>query len=111
MGSTHLSLHYHLVWSTKSREQWRAPASRNFVYEYLAGVIRGLGRGPYAVGRVGDHIHVFAGLHATHSFRSGVRELKRCLLALLLERLDCCNKYSVVLLRSTTGYALSKPPA
>jgi hypothetical protein len=63
------------------------------------------------VGGVGDHVHVFADLYATHSFMNGMRELKRCLLALLLERLGFCNQYPVVLLRSTTGYALSKPPA
>jgi len=76
MGSTHLSLHYHLVWSTKNREQWLAPESRNRVHEYLGGVIRGLGGRPHAVGGVGDHVHVFAGLRATHCLANVMRELK-----------------------------------
>jgi REP element-mobilizing transposase RayT len=76
VGSTHLSLHYHLVWSTKSREPWLAPESRNRVHEYLGGVIRGLGGRPHAVGGVGDHVHVFAGLRATHCLANVMRELK-----------------------------------
>jgi hypothetical protein len=41
---------------------------------------------------------------ATHSLANGMRKLKRCLLALLLERVDRCIHYPVVPLRCTTGY-------
>ena len=37
MPSTHLSLHYHLIFSTKNREPWLAPDSRARVHEYLGG--------------------------------------------------------------------------
>lgn len=40
MPSTHISLHYHLVFSTKNREPWILPAQRHRVHEYLGGVIR-----------------------------------------------------------------------
>ena len=76
MPSTHLSLHYHLVFSTKDREPWLAPTPRARVHEYLGGVIRGLNGVPHAVGGTGDHVHVFAGLRATHCLADVMRELK-----------------------------------
>ncbi len=76
MPSTHLSLHYHFIFSTKDREPWLAPTPRVRVHEYLGGVIRGLNGVPYAVGGTGDHVHVFAGLRATHCLADVMRELK-----------------------------------
>lgn len=76
MPSTHLSWHYHLVFSTKDREPWLAPTARARVHEYLGGVVRGLSGAPHAVGGVGDHVHVLAGLRATHCLADVMRELK-----------------------------------
>jgi putative transposase len=76
MPSTHLSLHYHVVFSTKDREPWLSPTMRSRVHEYLGGAIRGLNGVPHAVGGTGDHVHVFAGLRATHCLADVMRELK-----------------------------------
>ena len=76
MPSTHLSLHYHLVFSTKDREPWFRPDLRSRVHEYLGGVIRNLHGVAHAVGGVVDHVHVFAGLRATHCLADVMRELK-----------------------------------
>lgn len=76
MASTHLSLHYHLVFSTKDREQWLAPTNRNRIHEYLGGIIRNMNGIANAVGGVGDHVHVIAGLRATHCLAEVMRELK-----------------------------------
>ena len=42
MASTHLSLHYHLVFSTKNREPWLSPTHRKRVHEYIGGILRNL---------------------------------------------------------------------
>ena len=76
MPSTHLSLHYHLVFSTKDREPWLAPTPRQRVHEYLGGIIRGMGGVPHAVGGTGDHVHVLASLSATLRLADVMRELK-----------------------------------
>lgn len=76
MASTHTSLHYHVVFSTKNREPWIAPTARHRVYEYLGGTLRGLGGMPHAVGGTGDHVHLLAGLRATHCLADVMRELK-----------------------------------
>jgi putative transposase len=76
MPSTHLSLHYHLVFSTKNREPWMTPTHRERIHAYLGGVIKNMDGIAHAVGGVSDHIHVLAGLRATHCLADVMRELK-----------------------------------
>ena len=77
MGSTFLSLHYHIVFATKSRQLWIAPSWRDRLHEYLGGTIRGLDGVPEAVGGVADHVHLLVGLKATHTLADFVREVKK----------------------------------
>lgn len=76
MPSTHTSLHYHLVFSTKNRELWITPDIGERLHEYMGGVIRGMGGHPHAIGGVEDHVHVAAGLKPTHCLSDVMRELK-----------------------------------
>jgi REP element-mobilizing transposase RayT len=77
MPSTYLSLHFHLVFSTKSREATIAPKWRSRLHDYLGGTVRGLGGYSDRVGGVADHVHLLAGLKATHRLADFMRELKR----------------------------------
>ena len=77
MPSTYLSLHYHLVFSTKNREAIIAPEWRARLHDYLGGTIRGLGGFPEGVGGVADHVHLLVGLKATHCLADVMRELKK----------------------------------
>ena len=77
MPSTYLSLHYHLVFSTKNREPWIAPEWRARLHDYLGGTIRGLGGFPEGVGGVADHVHLLIGLKATHCLADVMREFKK----------------------------------
>ena len=77
MSSTYLSLHYHLVFSTKNRETIIAPEWRARLHDYLGGTIRGLGGFPEGVGGVADHVHLLVGLKATHCLADVMRELKK----------------------------------
>ena len=76
MPSTHTSLHYHLVFSTKSREPWLSPELCERLHKYLGGILRGLDAHSHAVGGVADHVHVAMGLKATHCLADVMRELK-----------------------------------
>ena len=75
--STYLSLHYHLVFSTKHREPWLPPSLRVGVYEYLGGIVKGLGAETHGVGGTGDHVHLLVSLRATHCLADFMRELKK----------------------------------
>jgi putative transposase len=76
MSSTHLSLHYHLVFGTKNHENLIASDWRARLHDFLGGVIRTLNGGPEAVGGVADHVHLLVGLRATHTLSDVLREIK-----------------------------------
>ena len=58
MPSTHLSLHFHIVFSTKGRRPLIQSAWSATFHEYLGGTVRGLGGVADAVGGTDDHVHV-----------------------------------------------------
>src|SRR5260370_36915112 len=76
MSSTHLSLHYHLVFGTKNHEPVIRSAWRDRLHAYLGGVIRTLGGVPEAIGGGADHGHLLVGLRATNTLADVLRELK-----------------------------------
>jgi putative transposase len=76
MPSTHLSLHYHVVFSTKERQPWIEPGWRDDLYGYLGGCVKTLGGVPVEIGGVADHVHLLLGLRATHCLADVVREIK-----------------------------------
>ncbi len=66
MSSTHLSLHYHIVFGTKNHEPLIQPAWRGNLHAYLGGIIRTADGIAESVGGVSDHVHLLIGLRATH---------------------------------------------
>ena len=77
MSSTFLSLHYHLVFSTKHRKRLIAESWMPRLHEYLGGTVNGLGGFAQQVGGVDDHVHLLVGLRATHCLADFMRELKK----------------------------------
>ena len=65
MPSTHLSLHYHLVFSTKGRTPIIVAAWRERFHAYIGGVVRNVEGVPEAIGGVADHVHLLIGVRAT----------------------------------------------
>lgn len=53
-----------------------APEHRDRIHEYIGGTVRGMKGIAHAVGGTADHIHVFAGLRATHCLADVMREIK-----------------------------------
>jgi putative transposase len=77
MGSTYISLHVHIVFSTKDRRPLIASTWRACLHEYLGGTVRGLDGVAETVGGVEDHVHILASLKATHRPADFLRELKK----------------------------------
>lgn len=77
MSSTYISLHYHVIFATKNREPYLLPKRRDQIYEYLGGIVRGLGGHPLGIGGVDDHVHLLMSLKATHCLSDFMRELKK----------------------------------
>ena len=76
MPSTHLSLHYHLIFSTKNRHPFIDKEWRGRLHAFLGGAVRNLGGTPEAVGGTGDHVHLLVGLRASHSLADVLRDVK-----------------------------------
>src|SRR6266487_5143628 len=77
MSSTFLSLHFHIVFSTKKRRRFIRADWLSPLHKYLGGTVRGLGGLAEAVGGVEDHVHLLVGLKATHCLADFMRELKK----------------------------------
>ena len=77
MSHTFLSLHYHLVFSTKQRRPLITDDLLPRLHDYLGGTVNGLGGISQGVGGVADHVHLLVGLKATHCLADFVRELKK----------------------------------
>jgi len=77
MPSTPLSLHVHIIFSTKHRQPLIAETWRARSHEYLGGLIRAADGIPEAVGGPADHIHLLVGVRATHTLAPLVQDLKQ----------------------------------
>ena len=76
MPSTHVSLHYHLVFSTKKRRGWISESWHERLYGYLGGIFRGLGGVAHEIGGTTDHLHILASLKAIHCLADIMRDIK-----------------------------------
>ena len=77
MPSTFISLHYHIVFSTKNRKSFIHADWRDRLHEYLGGTVNGLGGFAQGVGGTEDHLHLLVGLKSTHCLADFMRELKK----------------------------------
>jgi len=77
MPSTHLSLHYHLIFSTKNRYPFIHREWRDRLHAYLGGCLNTLGAIPESIGGTDDHVHILAGLKATHRLSDVLRDIKQ----------------------------------
>jgi putative transposase len=76
MSSTHLSLHYHIVFSTKNRQPLIADNFCPKLHAFLGGCINTVNGIPIAIGGTNDHVHLLIGLRATHQLSNVVKEIK-----------------------------------
>ncbi|MCH7226861.1 IS200/IS605 family transposase [Haloferula sp. A504] len=77
MPSTHTSLHYHLVFSTKNREPVIDRNWREDLHSYLGGIVKGSDGHPQGIGGVADHVHLLVSLKPTACLSDFMREIKK----------------------------------
>ncbi len=76
MPSTHLSLHYHPIFSTKDRYPFITKEWRDRLHAFLGGEVRKIGGIPENVGGTNDHVHLLVGLRATHRLSDVLMDMK-----------------------------------
>lgn len=77
VASTYLSIFVHIIFATKHRAPMIQSGWRGDLHAYIGGTVRALGATPLAVGGVADHVHILAGIKATHAVADLVREIKK----------------------------------
>ena len=76
MSSTHLSLFYQLVFSTKNRTRSILQPWRDRLHAYLGGIVRSMGGMALEVGGTQDHVHMLVSLAATHTIATVLKGVK-----------------------------------
>lgn len=76
MGSTLTHLVYHIVFSTKGRQDIVVPALRETLYPYIGGIIRGEKGAMLKIGGTTDHIHILTALPPTLPVSEALRCIK-----------------------------------
>ena len=76
MPSTHSSLYFHLVFSTKGRIGWIRDSWESRLHAYLGGILRKMDGMADTIGGNVEHVHILAGLKPTHRISDVLRDLK-----------------------------------
>jgi REP element-mobilizing transposase RayT len=76
MSDSYTNLIYHIVFSTKNRLPLITDDYQARLYEYMGGVIRGLGGISLAINGVEDHVHLLVKLRPDKSVSDVLRDLK-----------------------------------
>jgi REP element-mobilizing transposase RayT len=76
MPQSYVSLHCHLVFSTKNREPLIRTDWAPRLYQYIGGIVRGQGGCLIAAGGMADHVHLLASLGKTNAVADLVRDVK-----------------------------------
>lgn len=76
MPSTFTNLLYHVVFSTKDREQFLVSEWRDELYAYIGGVIRNFEGELLAAGGVADHVHLLVKFKPTIALSDAMAKVK-----------------------------------
>jgi putative transposase len=76
MAGTFTNLLYHIIFSTKNREQTILDSFRERLYEYTGGIVRSKGGSLLSIGGTQDHIHMAVKLKPTEATSKTIGELK-----------------------------------
>jgi len=74
--STHTSISYHIVFSTKNRTPVLKCGRRDDLFRYIWGIIKNRHSHLYRINGVEDHLHILTSLHPTVRLADFVKEVK-----------------------------------
>ena len=108
MSSTHLSLYYHLVFSTHDRLRWIDKSWQKRLAQYIGGIVRDIEGIAIEIGGDSDHSHILAGLNLMRSiYGKGSAAPRGACLADIPQSRGCAPRCGA----SPRAIAPSAPPA
>lgn len=76
MANTYTQMNVQAVFAVKGRENFLQSNFRNKLFEYLSGILKGIGQFPLAVNGDKDHVHIFFELNPTTSVSDVMEKVK-----------------------------------
>lgn len=76
MAGTYTKLFYHVVFSTKHRQDFITPAIEDELFKYITGIVRGIGGSCVAINGMPDHVHLLMILPPKIALSDALREIK-----------------------------------
>ena len=76
MANTFVQINVHIIFHVKSSGIAMRTEDMSRIFEYIGGIIKGLGSFPMAIGGISDHIHILSTLPKTISIADYVRNIK-----------------------------------
>jgi putative transposase len=76
VAGTYTKLFYHVVFSTKHRQNLITPAIEDELQKYIAGIVRGIGGSCVAINGMPDHVHLLMILPPKIALSDALREIK-----------------------------------
>jgi putative transposase len=76
MANTDISLHYHVIFSTKNREPWIRQDLEERIWSYLGGIARENDMKALTIGGIENHVHLLLGIPANLALSKAVQTIK-----------------------------------
>ena len=76
MANTYTQLNVQAVFSVKGRGNFLTTHFRDRLFEYISGILKGIGQYPLAVNGYSDHVHVFFELNPATSIADVMEKVK-----------------------------------
>ena len=76
MANTYTQINIHAVFAIQGKENILKKEIRNRIFEYISGIIKGMGLFPLAVNGFTDHVHVFFELNPNISISKVLQVIK-----------------------------------
>ncbi len=76
MTHTYRNHHFHLIWSTKNRENLIHQDFQNRLYSYIGGIVRENKGLLLEIGGIANHVHLLIGLESLDQYSEIIRKIK-----------------------------------
>src|SRR5690606_5197184 len=76
MANTYTQIYLQIVFSVKGRENLIQKKWKEELYKYICGIVNGKEQKVYAIGGVGDHIHILVSIKPNIALSDLIRDIK-----------------------------------
>ena len=94
MASSHRVHFFHLIWSTKRRQNLILPKIQNQLFSYIRGIISNSGATLIEIGGIPNHVHLLVEVSNLDRFTSMIRNIKASSSGWLKGKFPECSNFA-----------------